>query len=218
MEELIKELERIDEILSRESDNLSEWDDEDGPLVGHILDAVDYMDAASNSIYKAIRIAKGEVVEEDFYEDLDDEWDEDWCEYLEENRVEVIMEALQKIMNERGSSSNMTDIMGDALRQIGLDLDDPEAIDGFMEIMEPYWIERQNREKELDEQQIEVFREAGATDVQLAWRMVKNIPLSKKQSKKLDKIQEEIKDLHAEMLVLGALAATLNEARKKIME
>lgn len=138
--------------------------------------------------------------------------------YSEENRVEVIMEALQKIMKERGSSSNMTDIMGDALRQIGLDLDDPEAIDRFMGIMEPYWIECQNREKELDEQQIEVFREAGATDVQLAWRMVKNIPLSKKQSKKLDKIQEEIKDLHAELLVLGTLAATLNEAKRKITE
>lgn len=107
-------------------------------------------------------------------------------------------------------------LMRESLDAGGLDFNSREKIEGFMNFLEPQWAELGRREKEIAEQIKDVFREAGATEVQLTWGIVENIRFTRKQERKLDRLASKMDEVRTKMLPIMGLAAALNEAKAQL--
>lgn len=76
-------------------------------------------------------------------------------------------------------------LMRESLEAAGLDFNSRESIDGFMNnVVEPFWKVLGQEEKEISDQMRVVFRAAGATEAQLTWGMVENVPITRRQERK----------------------------------
>ena len=117
--------------------------------------------------------------------------------------------------NKENFGKNWVALIRESLEAGGLDFNDREMVERFTDMLEPKWAELGRQEKEISEQIRAVFKEAGANDVQLTWGMVENIPLTRNQKRKLDRLTRKMDEVHIEMLPVMGVAAALNEAREQ---
>ena len=107
-------------------------------------------------------------------------------------------------------------LIHESLEAGGLDFNNREMIERFMDFLEPKWAELGRREKEISDQIKEVFKEAGASESQLSWGMVENIRLTRKQERAIDRLARKMDEVRIEMLPIIGVAAALNEARAQL--
>ena len=117
--------------------------------------------------------------------------------------------------NKENFGKNWVALIRESLEAGGLDFNDREMVERFTDMLEPKWAELGRQEKEISEQIRAVFKEAGANEVQLTWGMVENIPLTRNQKRKLDRLTRKMDEVHIEMLPVMGVAAALNEAREQ---
>ena len=99
----------------------------------------------------------------------------------------------------------------------GLDFDNLQQVDHFLlSILEPQWKDCGLREQTLTAQIREEYRKAGATEPQLNWGKIENIPLSRKSERRVHQLREELDALRTSALPIMGMAAALNETKARL--
>ena len=107
----------------------------------------------------------------------------------------------------------------DKIRQLvetlGINLEDPHHVETISEgFLEPAWEKIGREEATLIAQLKDEFRKAGATEAQLTWGMVDNVPLGYAARKRVDRICRQLDELKEKAFPIMCLAVVFNEARE----
>ena len=133
-------------------------------------------------------------------------------------KIEALQERIRNSdwSNRETFANDWVALIRESLEAGGLDFSNREMIERFMDFLEPKWAELGRREQEISEQIKAVFKEAGASEIQLSWGMVENIRLTRKQERAIDRLARKMDEVRIEMLPIIGVAVALNEAKAQL--